>query len=218
MDFVFYTLLFNFFILTLIIHVKVYIRFQYKKDFTKEYICVEVYMYKKLLLFSLPIPLTEFWKWVRRQPVGENHQIRRNRARKKQRIKKYFNLFLHQPDKFKKLTQDVTYYAWLYQALMDSLIRSLRCEHFEWKTVLGTEDAALTGELTGMIWVGKELFIRSLKNKINFDTIPLIIVKPVFNKHLFTVDFQCIFTVKLGNVISVIKEAYWSKRMQRSDN
>lgn len=77
-----------------------------------------------------------------------------------------------------------------------------------WKTKFGSEDAALTGALVGILWAFKSLLMNQLKRRIfSMGTLD-IEVKPIFGSNQFEIDFQCIFSIRLGNVIKAFRSIY----------
>lgn len=76
------------------------------------------------------------------------------------------------------------------------------------KTSYGSEDAAVTGKY-GLAYYGrlKRCYLLIYK-KVIFKTKPLIHVNPIFGHTQLKVDFQCIFSIRLGNVITAMKSVY----------
>lgn len=80
----------------------------------------------------------------------------------------------------------------------------IHCEHFYWKSVLGTEDAAATAWATGALWSGTSLLLTYLASHISFERKPIVQVRPVFHTKVFSTEFRCIFRLCPGNLINVI--------------
>ena len=68
--------------------------------------------------------------------------------------------------------------------------------------IAGTEDAAYTGILGGLLWIVagtvEALFCNSVRVKQK-----KTIVRPDFSKKVFKIDSHCIFSLKLANIILV---------------
>jgi hypothetical protein len=85
---------------------------------------------------------------------------------------------------------------------MNELFLSIQCNKFDCKTVYGSDDAALTSIISGGLWALKSIMVNKLKNRIHLVNKPLINVTPLFNQQKFELDFTCIFSIRLGNVIN----------------
>jgi len=68
-------------------------------------------------------------------------------------------------------------------------------------TELGTNDAAETAVITGIIWSLKSYAVTILAN--NFDSSDIFVnVVPNYNIRTFKTSIDCIFSIKLGNIIN----------------
>ncbi len=114
--------------------------------------------------------------------------------------------------KLKQAIKEFNYSFQTYCRVIDKVLKSATCEKFHWKTVYGLEDAASTGIIVGSLWAVKVFIISRLKRHVLFVTKPDIAVNPIFGRNQFEVDFQCIFSIKLGNVIKTIKSIYNIKK------
>ncbi|SHF04208.1 DUF2953 domain-containing protein [Desulforamulus putei] len=85
---------------------------------------------------------------------------------------------------------------------IDYLLRHLVIERFHWRVSIGTPDAAATGMLAGLAWglLGSltSLFYRKIApNGIK----PKISVEPNFKKEGFSTSIDCIFKIRIGNIM-----------------
>jgi len=85
------------------------------------------------------------------------------------------------------------------------VIRSIRCKNFSIKAELAGEDAATIGIITGILWAMYGLIIIPVMSKIYFaNTQPEISIIPKFNhEKFFTIELDCIFTLKIGHIIII---------------
>jgi hypothetical protein len=82
------------------------------------------------------------------------------------------------------------------------IIKGLKGNKMELRLIVGTEDAALTGLLCGAIWaiLGN---LRMQKESGDLFTKMNFIVCPSFNKNIFAIDINCIFTIKTVYIMYV---------------
>jgi hypothetical protein len=77
----------------------------------------------------------------------------------------------------------------------------------------GTEDAALTALLYGLIWALTGSMIALLNNNLKFNTKDIVIT-PYFDQTNFSVEFSCIIQFKFGDIINTGIMLY-RRRIQR---
>ncbi|WP_238442587.1 DUF2953 domain-containing protein [Desulforamulus reducens] len=85
---------------------------------------------------------------------------------------------------------------------MDYLLAHLSLERFVWKLRIGTGDAAVTGIITGVAWgiMGSitSLFYKKIAtNKPE----PELQVEPNFKKEVFSTSIDCIFKIRVVNIM-----------------
>lgn len=207
MEFWIITILATLIISCLIFFIKIYINLKYYRDGSNDYIFVNVYIHRKILAYTMQIPIIEFdgSKWLDSKIETGKSQDKTNVKRKQRFVKKTVRFYMKYPGRFRRVARLFRSYARLYSQAMDNFTQSFHCEQLYWKTVYGSEDAALTGIGVGVLWAIKALMITRLKRKVVVIENPIISVNPVFGDNRFNVDFQCIFSIRLGNVINAIR-------------
>lgn len=75
------------------------------------------------------------------------------------------------------------------------------CERLEWETRLGTGDAALTALAAGGMWALKGTVYTAFAARIRFTAPPHFAVQPVWDRSGFEMRIDCIFRVRLGEII-----------------
>lgn len=114
-------------------------------------------------------------------------------------------------EKFKKRLQkieDFSKYIALLRPMVYSLLQKIHMKNFRWTTEIGSSDAAVTGILTGMLWIIKGQFFSFIKEIFRIEDV-FINIKPYFNKLIFKTELFCIISIKIGHIINVgIKIAY----------
>lgn len=90
---------------------------------------------------------------------------------------------------------------------------------FTWGTVLGLEDAALTGMATGILWGIKGTILGLLQRSYKFDrTKHHVMVLPSYNLPGWETMLDCIFTVRMGHIILGGIKGFMHTITRREDN
>jgi c-di-AMP phosphodiesterase-like protein len=196
---------------------KIYIEIRYKRSSENDYILVSVYAMRRLITYKMEVPIIKiseskdvFWleSAIRAvQTQEKNHLKREDRI-----MKKTTTLFKNHPRKLRYMMKELHYYTRLYCKTLEKILKLVVCEKIYWKTRFGSEDAAVTGTITGLLWACKALLMNRLKRRIFLIGKPDIAVNPIFGCNQFDVDFQCIFSIRLGNVIKAIRSIYNIKK------
>lgn len=190
---------------------KIYIDIKYKRSGKDDYIAINIYMIKKLIAFSMEVPIVKiassddcFWiESAINTPKGKDRlQTEGNSKKVNNKSLRGLRLFIRK----------IIYFIRLYYQTIDRILKSLVCEKLCWKTIYGSEDAAITGIMTGVIWTIKTLVLRKLESRIYYIGKPVITVTPIFGCNRFEVDFQCIFSIRLGNLIKAFRNIYDIKK------
>ena len=206
----------NIVIICLLSYSKIYIALQYQRDGSNDYIAVHVYLFRRLLAYSMQVPMIEIGDitnsfWLKSKIKVGKSQDETHSKREQRFITKTAKFYILHPGRLKRIIRLVRYYIRLYCRVMNKIIHSLQCEQLQWKTMYGSEDAALTGIGTGLLWTVKSLMITRLKKHVIVTKKPIINVKPIFGQNSFKVDFQCIFSIRFGNVINAVRILYTIK-------
>lgn len=94
--------------------------------------------------------------------------------------------------------------------LMRGALRSLlrrsglpfrRIEEFQWKTVIGADDAALTSWLVGGVWGAKSILMAHLAGRHTFGSVPRVEVIPDYQGLRLALELSCIFSFTFGEII-----------------
>lgn len=172
-------------------HLKIYIEIQYTRNTDNDKFILEVYTLRKLIIYRLKIPVIEFTS----ENLWLKTKLETDKGAAKTHIKK-------EKRSFKKSIRIVKHYQKIYYRFMDRLFIAIKCEKLIWKTIYGSEDAALASVITGGIWGLKSIIVNSLHHRICVVNKPLIQAIPQYNQQKFGMDFTCIFSIRLGNVIN----------------
>lgn len=192
---------------------KIYIEIQYKRSSENDYILVNVYAMRKLIAYQMEVPIIKLSEnkdifWLESAIKAVQSQEKTPPKKEKRIIKKTTELFKNHPRKLKHMMREFHYYTRLYCNMIEKILKLVVCEKIYWRTRFGSEDAAVTGTIAGLLWAVKALLMSRLKRRIFLIGEPDIAVKPIFGYNQFDVDFQCIFSIRLGNVIKAIRSIY----------
>lgn len=171
---------------------RIYIEVRYQRDADNDNLVLEVSSLNKFILYRLKIPSIEFsskeFLWpVTKVETGKG-EANTSIQREKHSIKETIHIFRQ--------------YQKAYNRFMNHLFLSMQCEKLIWRTVYGSDDAALAALISGGIWGFKSIVLHNLRRRIHIRNKPLIHVKTLYCEHRSELDFQCIFSIRLGKVIN----------------
>jgi len=206
----------NLIIMCLLFYTKIIIHLQYQRDGSDDYIAVNVYILNKLLTYSMKVPIIEIGDsknlfWLKSKIQTAHGQDKTHIKREQRFVKKMLKFYILHPRKLGRVIKKMRHYFRLYYGMKQRIAKSLHCEQLQWKTIFGSEDAGLTGLGTGVLWSVKALILTRLQNQISVMQKPVINVTPIFGQNSFKVDFQCIFSIRFGNVIKAMTIWYNNK-------
>lgn len=95
------------------------------------------------------------------------------------------------------------------------LLRIIYIKKLDWRTSVGTGEAAETGTITGSIWNIKALVITVISQYLTMDTQPRYDVRAHFSEPLFHTEGECILQISVGKATFVAIGALKSLRKGR---
>jgi hypothetical protein len=189
----------------LIFFTKVYIDVKYKRNSEDDYISINIYMIRKFVAYSMEIPIVAIA--ISDDSLGIESTINAPQDEDGPQTGSGFYIL-----NLRFFIRKIIFLTRLYYQTIDNIFKSLVCEKLYWKTIYGSEDAAITGIMTGTLWTIKALVVKKLENRISYLGQPVITVMPIFGCDRFDVDFECIFSIKLGNLIKAFGNIYNIKK------
>lgn len=196
---------------------RVYIALDYHRRKADDELAVEVYLLRRLLVYRLEVPLVQLSErggltWVESK-LGSGREKSETHVDAEQRFAaKTWDIFLRHPGHWNCLVRQLDYYTRLYNYFMSRLLAALVCEKLSWETRFGTDDPAATSLMTGLLWFIKTQTYTFMKRRLKFVPRPWLQVTPLYNWVGLEVDFQCIFSIRLGNVINAAAGSIWQSR------
>jgi hypothetical protein len=80
-------------------------------------------------------------------------------------------------------------------------LKKVTVKNIEWRTVVGTGDAALTGMLTGAVWTVKGSIVGIMSHYFRFQAPPNISVHPHFQMAVSQTLFTCMLHFRIGHAM-----------------
>ena len=85
--------------------------------------------------------------------------------------------------------------------IIKRFLKTIRLENLQWKTAIGTADAAETGVLTGIVWGIKSSIVGFISTNLTVRKIPQIHVHPLFQQKKIKTEIRCMIRFRIGNAI-----------------
>lgn len=107
-------------------------------------------------------------------------------------------------DSLRDIQHIIEHLPYLKMIIIDfsQFLRHLRLERFVWRIGIGTPDAAATGILSGIVWALMGNVTSFFYQQIAAGwAAPELKVEPNFKKEGFTTSLDCIFKIRVGNIM-----------------
>jgi hypothetical protein len=190
----------------LLLRVKFYIGLNYQRQGANDSLTVTIYCWRKLLFYQMKIPVIAITDqgrlWVETNIVTDQGEIGSNTEAEIKAAWHWIEQTIRKPRLLLFLLRKLRNYIHFSRRLTRQLLTEVCCEKFYWHTQFGTSDAAVTGVMSGLLWSMKALVLSRLTRRIHFVAKPSIRVCPDFQDTGFTMEFKCIFSLRLGNVMN----------------
>lgn len=117
-------------------------------------------------------------------------------------------------NKFNSVRSFLKDHGSLFEDIRDYLNKHDIHAELEVKVRQGTDDAAWTGIVCGLLWSAAGVITSYISHHLKISSVKIDIV-PVFNKRTFEVEAGCIFHVRLVHIIVVLIKIYYMKNKIR---
>jgi len=189
--------------------IKIRICLQYHRQGIDDLLSVDVYLLNRLLAYRIEVPVIKLTKDSGQSKRDEKSELTKpdvdNHAENEDKyVVNPVDIYLHHPKKWRQIVHEIKYFIRVYRKFARHLQRNMTCEKFYWRTRFGNDDAALTSMIVGAFWAIKSEILVLLRRRLKFVARPEIKVTPVYNGAAFEVSFQCIFAIRVGNVINAM--------------
>ncbi len=181
--------------LVVLVNSFIFVRFIFTRDNRDETLLIDSKALFGLIRYRYKMPHLIF-KGMEEGIQVQGEIINRNDNELKATTKKNLNKhkIMENYHKSKRLITHVFGFTqWLTQTMCH-----LKCTKLQWKTNLGTGDAAETAVTTGLVWGLKSSLISVALKYMCFDVKPMLAVNPEYNKAHFSTELVCVVKMKLG--------------------
>lgn len=173
----------------------------FKRHDQNDILIITIIVLYGIFRFKKQIPFMDLVKGRKNVPALELQSESLLNAKNKSKDKSVINM-----KEFEKIFKR---YKELYEKFKKYIIPFLRdikpklsINYITWKTEIGVNDAAYTAIITGAFWSIKSTIISLIHNHFNLHD-GFIHVAPNYNYKTFKTSIDCIFTIKLGDIITV---------------
>ncbi|MCT4618697.1 MAG: DUF2953 domain-containing protein [Marinisporobacter sp.] len=183
--------------LIILLFMSVIIDIKILKDNDNDKIILEFKTLFELIKYKIEIPFIDLTMKKNGLPfLKMSTEIKKGQAEELSEEKKSIvNL-----NEMKKIYKKVRCFFCTYEKEIQYICSRLKISTFLWKTDLGLKDAALTGMLSGVLWIFQEQIIILLRNNAKCNQMNSK-VTPHFNKEVFKTTLHCIIKGKIGYII-----------------
>lgn len=191
---------------------KLFIGLTYRRHGSDDHIAVDVYALKKLVYYHLEVPIARIahrggLPWPEAVVDTSRGQTETNARGEKRFVRNTWRIFRHHPRHWHLLMKQLRFYTRLYKRAMARILVATECEKLSWHTGLGTGDAALTSVTAGFAWQFMGHSYAYMQRRIKSAPRPSFRVQPYYTREGVDIELECIFSVRLGNVINAITTA-----------
>ncbi|HWR09241.1 DUF2953 domain-containing protein [Sporomusa sp.] len=194
-------------LLLMLSRINIYIELYVCRHNDDDHIAITLYALRPLLVYAIKIPVIEIVQyndlpWITSKIKTPQGGTETYVAREQRFVKRMVEIFVKNPQKFRKLMRGVNRYIRLYRYYINSLVSSTHCEKLDLKAAYGFDDAACTGLAMGVVGAARGLLLTSLNTRLKLEAKPNINVTPVYGQSHFALEFKCILRIRLGKVIT----------------
>lgn len=191
---------------------KLFISLSYSRRGDDDRLDIDVYAFKKLISYHFEVPLIRLVRrgglpWPESVLDTADGQAETRAGAEQRFVRNTWRIFRHHPRHWHHLMKQFRYYTRIYKRLTRSILVAVACEKLSWRTGLGTGDAALTGISAGLLWQMKTQTYAYMQRRLKSVARPTFRVSPLYAREGVEIELECIFSIRLGNVINAIATA-----------
>lgn len=191
----------------LLFRLNLYIAVYFHRHSSDDYITVTVYALQKLIVYSIKIPVVKLFQednslWITSKIIVPPESKRTRIQREQRFIKKMAKLLVHNPEQFLHLLKTSRRFIRGYRSFVQALTKKIHCQKFELAITCGSDDAAIAGLMTGILRAITAILLITLHKRLTMTAKPVIRIQPNYHQPLLNMELTCIFSVRLGNVIT----------------
>jgi hypothetical protein len=204
-----YTILAAVFIVfgTILWAMPIHFRLIYQRKEDDDHVIIDTTALGEIIRYRLKIPVTAITQrksipWIESEIESKSGETESHALAEQSKSWLWIRYFLHNPDEMQQKIGRLIDAIHDYADFMRWVTDKIRFERFYWVTRIGLDDAALTAITVGMLWSIKSYIVATLWHKHCCTRAkPVVRVLPAYNREEFHMDFECIFSVRLGHII-----------------
>ncbi len=195
-----------------LVRLRLFVGLSYRRRGHDDHLAVDVYALKKLVSYHLEIPIARVARrgglpWPETVVDTPSGRAETHARRERRFVRTTWHIFRHHPRHWHHLMRQLRFYTRLYNREAARLLAATACEKLSWRTGLGTGDAALTGLAAGLAWQLKSSAYAGMRRRLGSVPRPAFGVRPLYAREGVDIELECIFSIRLGNVINAITTA-----------
>lgn len=196
-----------FVLITFIVITKLKIEITYKHDRDNDLLMVRFYAWK-VRWYTFKAPLIEVDK--NSPSIVINKKARSTVGKNKEKVRVTPKSVMRYINDMRRILAHIVD----FKRIIIRFLRRVHIENFEWKSRVGTVDAAMTGKIIGVIWSFKGSLVGLLSHYLQLKQMPNLDVQADFQNNQSKTSFSCMISFRLGHaiiaVLMVVK--HWKRK------
>ncbi|GAA0380324.1 DUF2953 domain-containing protein [Bacillus horti] len=169
---------------------------QSKRKGKDNYFHVRIRAWFRLIEYDTEIPIIK----LSEDKPGVEYDVKAESPTKKLDEKKISITLSDVVTSFQKL-HDFIQKVYGLHIIVKHLLKNVRLKQLEWKSTIGTGDAAETGMLSGLAWGIKASFVGFFASYTTLQCLPNVQVISSFQQKKMDSNFVCMFRLRIGHAI-----------------
>lgn len=191
---------------------KLFIGLSYRRRDGDDHLAVDVYTLGRLVRYHLEIPQARIASrgglpWPEAILATARGRTETSAKREQRFVRTTWRIFRYHPRHWQKLMNQFRYFTRLYKRATATILVAVNCEKLTWRTGLGTGDAALTSVAAGLLWQLQGQTYAYMQRRLKSMPHPSFRVVPLYDREGLDIELECIFSIRVGNVINTIVTA-----------
>lgn len=196
-------------IILLLIVTKIHISISYNHDGDNDELKIQLTAWK-FIKYTIKVPLIKIDENSPAIVVKQKQKASANVIQDEKKLKFTIEYMVEQVKKIREFIEHITG----FYRIIKRLLKRMNINEFQWKSEIGTSDAALTGVLTGLLWSMKGTVIGIFSYYMNLREHPKLEITPNFQTAISKTHIKCMISFRLGHAIFagllIVRE--WKRR------
>jgi len=178
---------------------KVQINIEFQHNFNKNAIYIHIRALFGLIKYKINVPSIKVDQDSPSLVMKEKVQAEMMAEKSKKEDKKQVG-----PEEVKHSIHDINQLITHIVGMKDivkEFLKKIEVQRFEWKTVIGVKDAAMTGIVTGALWTLKGSSVGLISNLMRLKNMPILEITPNFQNLISSTSLSCMLRLRIGHAI-----------------